>query len=66
MTTKNKFMYIQPKTSMAKEVFDLNFRGLHSCNVVKTKDSQVLLKSIAGEFYFWIDPKKDENWEVIK
>ena len=63
---KSEFVYIKPKTPDSKLVFEIDLKELHSCKVIKKETDKILVKSIAGEYYFWIDRKQDPNWNLIK
>ena len=63
---KTEFVYIKPKSTNSKLMFELDLKKLHPCKVVEKQSDKVLVKSIAGDYYFWIDRKKDPNWELIK
>ena len=62
----NQFVYVKPKNSEAKLMFDLDMRGLHSCKIIQRDDTNMLVKSIAGDYYFKIDTDNDKNWTLIK
>jgi hypothetical protein len=62
----NQFIYVKPKNSEAKEVFQYDMRGLHSCKILQRNGTDMLVKSIAGDFYFQIDTDNDKNWELLK
>lgn len=62
----NQFVYVKPKNSEAKLMFDLDMRGLHSCKILQKNGSDMLVKSIAGDYYFQIDTDNDKNWELLK
>lgn len=47
-------------------MFDLDMRGLHSCKIIQRDDTNMLVKSIAGDYYFKIDTANDKNWTLIK
>lgn len=63
---KSEFIYISPKSLDAKVFFELDLKELHSCKVLEKTDNKLLVKSIAGEYYFWIDKEQDKNWELVK
>ena len=62
----NQFVYVKPKNSAAKLMFDLDMRGLHSCKILERNDTNMLVKSIAGDYYFNIDTDNDQNWALLK
>lgn len=62
---KSKFIYIQPKNTESEKIFNTSFKQLHSCKVLKEKESSKYVKSIAGEYYFWVH-ENDKNWSVVK
>ena len=61
---KSEFIYIKPKSTKSKLMFDIDLKQLHSCKVLKKESDKILVKSIAGEYYFWINKKNDSDWEV--
>ncbi len=65
MKSKSEFICIEPKTEDSKFMFETTFKNLHSCKVIKKLDHSMYVKSIAGDFYFWIH-KDDKNWNLIK
>lgn len=62
----NQFVYVKPKNTEAKLMFDLDMRGLHSCKILQRNGTDMLVKSIAGDYYFQIDTDNDKNWELLK
>lgn len=65
MKSKTEFVCIQPKNEKAKDIFNVFFKQLHSCQVLKKVDNNKYVKSIAGDYYFWIY-ENDKNWNLIK
>ena len=65
MKTKTQFICIQPKNQEAQEIFNKFFKQLHSCKVLKEKETSKYVKSIAGDYYFWIH-QDDKNWNIVK
>jgi len=63
---KTEFICVQPKTTEAKIHFEVMMDKLHSCRVQERKNDHVLLKSISGRYYFWMNEEKDKDWEIIK
>jgi len=63
---KPKFIYVEPKTSKAKNRFYNLMNELHSCRVEQETEDQVFLSSITGKYNFWMNKTNDENWMVIK
>lgn len=66
MKTKSEFVYIEPKNTDSKLTFEIDFKGLHSCVVMEKQPDKILVKSIAGEYYFWINNNDDINWTLVK
>jgi hypothetical protein len=66
MKTKSEFVYIEPKNTDSRLTFEIDFKGLHSCKVMEKHSDKILVKSIAGDYYFWINKEKDPNWSLIK
>lgn len=66
MKIKTEFVYIEPKNTNSKLTFEIDFKGLHSCKVLERTSNKLFVKSIAGEYYFWIDKDQDPNWSLIK
>ena len=63
---KAEFVYVSPKTSNAKEVFQYDMDKLHSCRVVERKDGMMKLESISGRFIFWMNENdEDRNWKTL-
>ena len=64
---KPELIFVSPKTSEAKEVFQYDMDKLHTCRIKKCKDGMIQLSSISGRFEFWMDENnEDKNWKVIK
>jgi hypothetical protein len=64
---KPQFIYVDPKTSNAKEVFVYDMDRLHSCRVKERKDGMMKLSSISGRYEFWMNENnEDKNWRMIK
>ena len=63
---KSQFIYIQPKSTDSKLMFDIDLKQLHSCKVIENLPNKLLVKSIAGDYYFWISKESDDNWDIIK
>ena len=66
MKTKSEFVYIEPKNTDSRLTFEIDFKGLHSCKVMEKHSDKILVKSIAGDYYFWIMNDQDANWSLIK
>jgi hypothetical protein len=66
MNTKSEFICIQPKNEKSKDIFTDYFKKLHSCKIIQKNGDKVYLKSIAGEYYFWVNKDNDEYWEIVK
>ena len=63
---KTEFIYVSPKTSNAKEVFQYDMDRLHSCKVKERKDGMMKLESISGRFVFWMNENdEDRNWKIL-
>ena len=65
-TMKTEILYVQPKTSKAKNRFANEMHSLHSCRVEKREDGKVFLASINGRYFFWINEQEDDHWSIIK
>jgi len=63
---KTKFVYVQPKSNVAKLDFDVLMNRLHSCKVTKEDDANIYLSSISGFYDFWMNKNEDPHWEMIK
>ena len=64
---KTEFVYVIPKSSNAKEVFQYDMDRLHSCRVKDRKDGMMKLSSISGRYEFWMNENnEDKNWRMIK
>jgi len=63
---KKKFVYIRPKSSYAKEVFEYSMLGLQSCEILQQEPTKYLLKPIKGDFSFWMKTHNDKDWEIDK
>jgi hypothetical protein len=66
MKTKSEFICIQPKNQESKEIFTNYLNSLHSCKVLQKNEDKVYLKSIAGEYYFWVNKDNDKDWNIVK
>ena len=62
---KPKFLYVQPRSAFAQEVFEDYMNKLHSCKIEEEKENKMLVSSISGRYYFWINKEFDSNWEVL-
>jgi len=62
----NQFVYVKPKNSEANEVFQYDMRGLHACKIIERNGTDILVKSIAGDYYLQIDTDNDKNWVLLK
>ena len=63
---KTEFLCVKPKSKKAKNRFANMMNNLHSCRVEKREDGKVFLASISGRYFFWMNERNDENWELIK
>tara|TARA_Y100000361_G_C10977036_1_gene247013 strand:- start:405 stop:596 length:192 start_codon:yes stop_codon:yes gene_type:complete len=62
---KPKFLYVQPRSAFAQEVFEDYMNKLHSCKIEEEKENKMLVSSISGRYSFWINKEFDSNWEVL-
>ena len=63
---KAEFVYVSPKTSEAKEVFQYDMDKLHTCRIKERKDGMMKLESISGRFVFWMNENdEDRNWKSL-
>ena len=62
---KPKFLYVQPRSAFAQEVFEDYMNELHSCKIEEEKENKMLVSSISGRYSFWINKEFDSNWEVL-
>ena len=63
---KPKFLYVQPRSAFAQEVFEDYMNKLHSCKILEEKEQTYVLSSITNRYSFEIRKEFDRNWEVIK
>jgi hypothetical protein len=63
---KTEFIYVSPKSNIAKNRFANSMDKLHSCRVQSRKNGKVFLASINKKYFFCIPECGDENWEIIK
>ena len=66
VTTKRKFICVEPVSSMAKLRFDTEMDNLHSCYVDGEKDGIMFLTSVNGKYKFTMNKKQDSNWQIVK
>ena len=64
--TKQKFIYVKPRSIDAEEKFDYYMNRLHSCRVTKEDVHTYYLSSITDKYSFELNKEFDKNWEVIK
>ena len=64
--TKQKFIYVKPKSTDAEEKFDCYMNRLHSCRVTKEDVHTYYLSCITDKYSFELNKEFDKNWEVIK
>ena len=64
--TKQKFIYVKPKSTVAAEQFEWYMNRLHSCRVTKEDVPTYYLSSITDKYSFELNKEFDKNWEVIK
>ena len=63
---KPELIFVSPKTSEAKEVFQYDMDRLHTCKIVERKDGMMKLSSISGRFVFWMNENdEDRNWKSL-
>ena len=63
---KPEFVYVSPKSSDAKEVFQYDMDRLHSCRIKERKDGMMKLESISGRYIFWMNENdEDRNWKTL-
>lgn len=60
----SKFLYIHPKTKESEIIFEEYLNKLHSCKILEKQNDKILVKSIAGDYYFWINKSNDKFWKV--
>ncbi len=63
---KSEFICVKPRSDAAKDRFDTQMRGLHSCRVDKREYGKVYLSSISGKYLFSMYEGGDDHWEVVK
>ena len=56
---KPELIFVSPKTSEAKEVFQYDMDKLHTCKVKERKNGMIQLSSISGRFVFWMDENNE-------
>lgn len=61
----SKFICIKPKSKTSEIIFEEDLRKLHTCKVLQQKENKMMVKSIAGDYYFWIDKTNDNHWTII-
>lgn len=62
---KTKLIYVQPKSSKAKDRFDNEMNKLHSCRVEQRNNGKLFLSSINKQYFFSMLENNDEHWEII-
>ena len=63
---KTELIYVSPKSSNAKEVFQYDMDKLHTCRIKERKDGMMKLESISGRFVFWMNENdEDRNWKTL-
>ena len=63
---KKEFIYVKPKSRVAKDRVLSDMRKLHSCVVNKRSDGLAFVESISGKYSFCLNEYSDDHWEVIK
>lgn len=63
---KTEFVYVRPKTMKSRDAFDNLMRQLHSCKILERRNGKALVKSITGNYEFWLNEEGDREWELIK
>lgn len=66
VTTKRKFVCVEPVSSIAKLRFDTEMDNLHSCYVDDEKNGVLFLSSVNGKYKFTVNKKQDSNWQIVK
>ena len=66
MNTKSKFITISPKNEVSTDFFNVYLKKLHSCKVLREEHNQFKVKSIAGNYVFWVNKTQDNNWKIVK
>jgi len=66
MKTKSKFITISPKNEVSTEFFNVYLKKLHSCKILKEEQNLFKVKSIAGNYVFWVNKTQDNNWTIVK
>ena len=63
---KSEFICVKRRSDAAKDRFDTQMRGLHSCRVDKREHGKVFLSSITNRYAFEMFEGGDDHWEVVK
>ena len=63
---KKQFIFVKPKSTVAKDRFLSDMRQLHSCIVNSRRDGLTFVESISGKYSFCLNENSDDHWEVIK
>ena len=63
---KKEFIYVKPKSIVAKDRFLSDMRQLHSCRVNSRRDGLTFVESISGKYSFCLNEHSDDHWEVIR
>ena len=63
---KSEFVYVNPKSSDAKDIFVYDMDRLHTCRIKERKDGMMKLESISGRYEFWMNENdEDRNWKTL-
>ncbi len=62
---KTEFVYVKPRSELARDRFDNCMDRLHSCRVIKREFGKLVLESISNRYTFEMFEGSDDNWEVI-
>lgn len=63
---KKKFVYVSPKSTLARDRFLNLMNNFHSCLIEKETDDEYFLSSLNKEYYFRVSKKANEHWNVQK
>ena len=63
---KSEFICVKPRSDAAKDRFDTQMRGLHSCRVDNREYRKINLSYISGKYLFSMYEGGDDHWEVVK
>tara|TARA_B100000287_G_scaffold338387_1_gene324401 strand:- start:815 stop:1009 length:195 start_codon:yes stop_codon:yes gene_type:complete len=63
---KTKFVYVEPRSTGAKDRFENLMDKFHSCKVKEETADKMYLSSISGRYSFWMNKEYDRDWQSIK